>query len=84
MGPIICNGLKKMYGPAQVLCQGVGGAYGAAILDNVSTRGTSAAAVGEATKMFNLANTKCPNSIITFGGYRLVTVGCRMYSYADT
>jgi cutinase len=71
MGPIICNGLKKVYGDAKVTCQGVGGGkYTAAIMDNVSLKGTSASAIAEATRLFNLANTKCPSATIVFGGYR--------------
>jgi cutinase len=73
MGPYICNGLKKAYGDKEVLCQGVGGGYSAGLLDNVGGKGTSAAAIKEATKMFTAAETKCPKSIITFGGYRLVS-----------
>jgi cutinase len=76
MGPIVCNGLKKMYGDGNVLCQGVGGAYSASIMDNISAKGTSAAAIKEATKMFTTASTKCPNAILTFGGYRLVSLWC--------
>jgi cutinase len=69
MGPIICNGLKKAYGAQKVLCQGVGGAYSAGIVDNVGKRGTTAGAIREATNMFTRANTKCPKSVIVFGGY---------------
>jgi cutinase len=71
MGPATCNGLKKDY-PGKVICQGVGQPYSAGIADNVSVAGTSQAAIGEATKMFTLADTKCPKSIIVFGGYRYV------------
>ncbi|KAF2669718.1 cutinase-domain-containing protein [Microthyrium microscopicum] len=69
VGPIICNGLKKAYGQAAVNCQGVGGAYTAGILDNISAKGTSATAVREATSMFTKAVEKCPNSQIVFGGF---------------
>lgn len=69
MGPIICNGLKKAYGSSKTKCQGVGGAYTAGIADNVGKRGTSAAAIREATRMFTMANTKCPKATIIFGGY---------------
>jgi cutinase len=71
MGPIVCSGLKKAY-PDQVACQGVGPPYSAGLADNVGTAGTTTAAIGEATKMFTTANTKCPDSVIVFGGYRYV------------
>ena len=70
MGPIVCSGLKQIYGAPKVLCQGVGGAYTAGILDNVGGKGTSAGAIREGTRMFEAANTKCPDSVIVFGGYR--------------
>jgi len=72
MGPIVCNGLKKEYGDAKVNCQGVGNAYTAGIADNVSLKGTSAAAIAEAKKMFETADKKCPAATIVFGGYRYV------------
>jgi len=68
MGPIVCSGLKKDY-PDKVACQGVGKPYTAGLADNVGTTGTTQAAIGEATKMFTTANTKCPDSVIVFGGY---------------
>jgi cutinase len=73
MGPLVCNGLKTIYGDKQVLCQGVGGPYTASIADNVSFKGTSQAAIKEATRMFTMANQQCPKSAIVFGGYRSVT-----------
>ena len=36
---------------------------------DVVNPGTSSAAYGEAQRLFNLANTKCPNSIVVAGGY---------------
>jgi len=68
MGPIVCKGLRDGY-PDKVACQGVGGPYSAGLIDNVQPKGTTAAAIGEATKMFTTADTKCPKSIIVFGGY---------------
>jgi len=68
MGPATCSGLKKNY-PGKVACQGVGKPYTAGLVENVSASGTSAAAIGEATKMFTTANSKCPKSVIVFGGY---------------
>lgn len=69
MGPATCSGLKRDY-PDKVICQGVGSPYTAGLVDNVSASGTSQAAIGEATRMFTTANTKCATSIIVFGGYR--------------
>jgi cutinase len=66
---VVCKGLKDGY-PGKVLCQGVGGAYSAGILDNVQPKGTTAGAIAEATKMFTTASQKCPKSFIIFGGYR--------------
>ncbi|TID20579.1 hypothetical protein E2P81_ATG05214 [Venturia nashicola] len=68
MGPQICKGLKTAY-PDRVACQGVGGPYSAGIMDNVQPKGTTAAAIGEGTKMFKMADSKCPSSKIVFGGY---------------
>jgi hypothetical protein len=69
MGPIVCAGLKKEY-PDRVGCQGVGGPYTAGLMDNVSAKGTTGAAINEAKRMFQIANTKCPSAVIAFGGYR--------------
>jgi len=68
MGPIVCNGLKKDF-PDKVICQGVGQPYAAGLPENVMPAGTTPQAIGEATKMFTTANSKCASSIIVFGGY---------------
>ncbi|KAF4554118.1 Cutinase-like protein 11 [Elsinoe fawcettii] len=68
-GPQVCDGLKARYGAANVACQGVGGAYTAGLLENLLPAGTSSGAINEGLRLFNLANTKCPNTIIVGGGY---------------
>jgi cutinase len=68
MGPIVCRGLREAYGK-RVGCQGVGGNYKAALGDNGLAKGTTDGAITEATNMFTTASTKCPNAILTFGGY---------------
>lgn len=67
VGPATCSALKRGGG---VACQGVGGAYKAGIMDNVSALGTTQAAINEAKNMFSKAAQKCPNAKIVFGGYR--------------
>jgi cutinase len=69
MGPLVCAGLKKDYGEGKVACQGVGPPYSAGLADNVSPKGTTEGAIREATRMFTTAVSKCPNTIIVFGGY---------------
>lgn len=71
MGPIVCKGLREAF-PNQVGCQGVGGKYTAALADNGKALGTTDAAIAEGKAAFQEASTKCPNSIIVFGGYRYV------------
>ncbi|KAF2421077.1 cutinase-domain-containing protein [Tothia fuscella] len=68
MGPIVCRGLREAF-PKRVGCQGVGGAYKAALGDNGLAKGTTDAAINEASTIFKTASTKCPNTILTFGGY---------------
>ena len=70
VGPPTCNQLKSAYGSSNVACQGVGGAYRATLAANSLPGGTTSGAIAEAQRLFNLANTKCPNTRITAGGYR--------------
>lgn len=69
VGPPTCEGLKSEYGANQVACQGVGSPYQATIGANALPEGTTSAAYGEAQRLFNLASTKCPDTIIVAGGY---------------
>jgi len=69
MGPAVCSGLKSKLGAGNVACQGVGGAYSAGLADNVAPAGTTAGAIAEATKMFTMADSKCPQTTIVAGGY---------------
>ncbi|KAF1989317.1 carbohydrate esterase family 5 protein [Aulographum hederae CBS 113979] len=68
LGPGVCEGLKKTF-PGETVCQGVGGAYGARIMDNVNGRGTSVAAIREGTKAFTDVFEKCPSARVVSGGY---------------
>jgi cutinase len=72
VGPALCDALKAALGKNNVACQGVGSPYAAAINDNFLPKGTSDAAIGEATRLFNVANTKCPATKVIASGYRSV------------
>ncbi|KXS94052.1 hypothetical protein AC578_3378 [Pseudocercospora eumusae] len=69
VGPATCSALKKKYGNDQVACQGVGGAYLGDLGSNALPDGTTSAALQESTKMFNLANSQCPDTKVVAGGY---------------
>lgn len=75
MGPTVCKGLKSKFGAQKVACQGVGGAYKAGLETNMLPEGTSAAAYQEAMHLLAKTHTKCPQSKIVTGGYRLVLAG---------
>ncbi|CAK1354853.1 putative cutinase 1 [Cercospora beticola] len=69
VGPQTCAALKSLLGSENVACQGVGGPYLGTLIANTFPRGTSDAAIQEAIRLFTLANTKCPDTIVTSGGY---------------
>jgi cutinase len=68
MGPPVCRGLKAAYGE-KLGCDGLGPAYTGGLLDNVSQKGTTDAAIAEGVKIFTLAHTKCPDSVLVFAGF---------------
>jgi cutinase len=68
-GPSVADNLKSHYGARNVWVQGVGGPYGATLLDNALPAGTSRAAIDEAKRLFTLAASKCPGTPIVAGGY---------------
>ncbi|KAH7324294.1 cutinase [Stachybotrys elegans] len=68
-GPAIADALEAQYGASQVWVQGIGSPYNADLLSNLLPSGTSSAAISEAVRLYNLANTKCPNAAIVTGGY---------------
>ncbi|KAK4952336.1 hypothetical protein LTR10_009142 [Elasticomyces elasticus] len=69
VGPPTCSGLKDAYSDDDVVCQGVGGAYTAGLSQNALPGGSSSGAFAEAARLFELAATQCPESIIVTGGY---------------
>jgi len=69
VGPLLASALETTYGAAQLWIQGVGGPYSADLVSNFLPGGSSTAAFEEGVRLFNLANSKCPNSIVVAGGY---------------
>jgi hypothetical protein len=69
VGPPTCSGLQDAYGADSVVCQGVGGPYTASLADNALPDGTSEAAIEEAQRLFELANSQCPDAYVVAGGY---------------
>lgn len=69
LGEPLGNALKEKYGAGNFWVQGVGGPYDATLADNFLPRGSSPSAIREGVRLFNLANSKCPNSIVVAGGY---------------
>ena len=70
VGPLLASALETTYGAAQLWIQGVGGPYSADLVSNFLPGGSSTAAFEEGVRLFNLVNSKCPNSIVVAGGYR--------------
>jgi cutinase len=60
--------LERNY-PNNIWIQGVGGGYTAGLGENALPAGTSRAAINEAKRLFQLAQTKCPQSAVVAGGY---------------
>jgi hypothetical protein len=73
MGPLLCKGLRKVYGE-RIGCQGISTSdgYSATITDNMRQKGTADESITAGVNMFTLAHTKCPASILVFTGYRSV------------
>jgi cutinase len=68
-GPVLAEQLEQRYGRNNIWVQGVGGPYSADVAGNFLPDGSSQAAINEAIRLFNLANSKCPNAAIVTGGY---------------
>lgn len=64
VGPLLASALKSRLGQSRVWVQGVGGQYGATLMDNAWPAGSSEAAIRETTRLFTLASTKCPEARI--------------------
>ncbi|RMZ73464.1 cutinase precursor [Pyrenophora seminiperda CCB06] len=73
MGTLVCpftaNKLETDLGAANVWVQGVGGAYDAGLAANLLPAGTSAGAITEGKRLFNLAASKCPKTPVVAAGY---------------
>ncbi|KAL2150618.1 hypothetical protein VTH82DRAFT_7181 [Thermothelomyces myriococcoides] len=67
-GPNVASVLELAYGD-DIWVQGVGGPYEARLIDNALPAGTTRAAIDEAKRLFNLANSKCPDAAVVAGGY---------------
>ncbi|TLD18103.1 hypothetical protein PspLS_10468 [Pyricularia sp. CBS 133598] len=67
-GTNVASALERQF-RNDIWVQGVGGPYDAALSPNFLPAGTTQGAIDEAKRMFNLANTKCPNAAVVAGGY---------------
>lgn len=63
----MASGLERDFRDLWV--QGVGGPYSAGLAENFLPAGTTRGAIDEAKRLFNLANSKCPNAAVVAGGY---------------
>ncbi|KAH7379582.1 carbohydrate esterase family 5 protein [Pyrenochaeta sp. MPI-SDFR-AT-0127] len=68
-GPRVASALESSFGAGNVWVQGVGGPYTAGLATNAQPGGASQAAMGEAVRLFDMANEKCPNTPVVAGGY---------------
>ncbi|KAF1988587.1 carbohydrate esterase family 5 protein, partial [Aulographum hederae CBS 113979] len=66
-GSFVANGLAGKYGVNNVAIQGVN--YPAGFMGNFQSGGCAPQGIREAVRLFNLAHSKCPNTIIVAGGY---------------
>ncbi|KXJ89624.1 cutinase, partial [Microdochium bolleyi] len=66
-GPIVAHKLRESL---NVWVQGVGGRYAASVGPNFLPEGTDSTSIDEALRLFNLANSKCPDTPVVAGGYR--------------
>jgi len=67
-GPNVASVLEASY-PNNIWIQGVGGPYTAGLPENALPAGTTRAAIDEAKRLFNLAQSKCPGAAVVAGGY---------------
>lgn len=68
VGTLIGIKLNQTYGSQNFAMQGVD--YEAGLMGNVGNPGCSNKGVSGSQEMFNLAHTKCPQTVIIAGGYR--------------
>jgi cutinase len=71
MGPAVCKLLRAEY-KDRIGCDGLGPAYAGGLIDNFQPKGTTDAAIQEGVRVFTLAHTKCPKSVLVFAGFRFV------------
>ncbi|KAI0502744.1 cutinase [Xylaria bambusicola] len=67
VGPGVATQLKRRVGSQRVAVQGVD--YAALVSTNFLPGGTDAISEAEMKRLFNLADTRCPDSQIVVGGY---------------
>ncbi|KAI1820855.1 cutinase [Xylaria intraflava] len=67
VGPVVADQLKRRLSDEGVAVQGV--PYAALVSTNFLPGGTDPASMAQMTTLFNLADTKCPDSVFVVGGY---------------